>query len=95
MQNLLPLGGATGTVKRGKNMNKIRRNKLDRIRRQLEKVLDDLEAVQAEEEDCLDSTPEGLQNTERYEQSEIACGCLIEAAERLEAAINAINDATM
>lgn len=74
-------------------MNKARRNELDRIRGQLEQALNDLEAVQTEEENCLDSTPESLQNTERYEHSEIACGCLIEAVEGLEAAINAINDA--
>lgn len=75
-------------------MNKARRNELDRIRWQLEQALSDLEAVQTEEEDCLDNTPESLQNTERYEQSEIACGCLIEAVKGLEATINAICDAT-
>lgn len=75
-------------------MNTARRKELDRIRGQLEQALDDLEAVQAEEENCLDNTPESLQNTERYEQAEIACGCLLEAVEGLEAAINAISDAT-
>lgn len=66
---------------------------MDRICGQLEQALNDLEAVQAEEENCRDSTPEGLQNTERYEQSEAACDCLAEAVEGLETAINAINEA--
>lgn len=74
-------------------MNKPRRNELDRIREQLEQELNDLEVVQAEEEDSRDSTPEGLQNTERYEQSEVACDRLAEAIEGLETAINAINEA--
>lgn len=76
-----------------KDVNKARRSDLNRICGQLEQVLNDLEAVQAEEEDSRDSTPEGLQNTERYEQSEVACDRLAEAIEGLETAINAIIEA--
>ena len=74
-------------------MNKARRSELGRIRVQLEQALDDLEAVQSEEEDSLDSIPESLQNTERYEQSEAACNSLAEAVGNLEAAIEAISQA--
>lgn len=74
-------------------VNKARRGELGRIRVQLEQALDDLEAVQSEEEDSLDSIPESLQNTERYEQSEAACSSLTEAVENLEAAVEAISQA--
>ena len=73
-------------------MNKARRGELGRIRVQLEQALDDLEAVQSEE-DSLDSIPESLQNTERYEQSEAACNSLAEAVGNLEVAIEAISQA--
>lgn len=75
-------------------MNKTRRDELDRIRSRLEQALDSLEAVKSEEEDSRDNTPESLQYTDRYEQSEAACDSLAEAVGNLEAAIDAIIEAT-
>lgn len=72
-------------------MNKPRRSELSRIRGQLEQALSDLEAVQAEEEDSRDSTPENLQGTERYEESVAACDNLTDAVDGLNAAIDAIS----
>lgn len=72
-------------------MNKVRRGELERIRALIEQAQDDLEAVQAEEENCRDNTPESLQNTERYEQSEAACNSLAKAVGSLESAIDAID----
>lgn len=67
-------------------MNKDRRQELARICVRLEDVLSDLEAVQAEEEDCRDNTPENLQGTERYAECEEAC-------DNLDAAVTGVNDA--
>ena len=75
-------------------MNNPRRSELDRIREQLEQALNDLEAVQAEEEDSRDSTPENLQCTEQYEESEAACDNLTDAVDSLNAAIDAISQIT-
>lgn len=72
-------------------MNKGRRQELARICARLEDALSDLETVQAEEENSRDSTPENLQGTERYEESEAACDNLTDAVDGLTAAIDAIN----
>jgi len=74
-------------------MNKDRRQELERICVLLEEALSDLEAVQAEEEDSRDNTPESLQYTERYEQSEAACDNLVDAVSSLEDAITSIQAA--
>ena len=74
-------------------MNNDRRRELNRICGQIERALSDLEAVQAEEEDSRDSTPENLQGTERYEISEAACDRIAEAVDGLNAAIDAIAEA--
>lgn len=74
-------------------MNNKRRTELQRLSSQLEQILSELEAVQAEEEDSRDSTPENLWNTERYEQSEMACGSLGEAVDGLNSVIENIGDA--
>ena len=74
-------------------MNNKRRTELQRLSSQLEQILSELEAVQAEEEDSRDSTPENLWNTERYEQSEMACDSLGEAVDGLSSIIENISDA--
>ncbi len=59
----------------------------------VESALEDLEDVQAEEEDSRDNTPENLQGTDRYVICEEACDSIAEAVESLEDAINAIDQA--
>ncbi len=68
-------------------MNNPRRNELENILKLLESAKDRLEVVQADEEDSRDNTPESLQYTERYEQSEAACDNLADAVSSLEDAI--------
>ena len=73
-------------------MNKARRQELARICVRLEDALSDLEAVQAEEENSRDNTPESLQGTDRYAESDAACDNLVEAVSELETAIGLINE---
>ena len=74
-------------------MNKARRRELSHICVRLEDALSDLEAVQAEEENSRDNTPENLQTTERYENSDAACSKLLDAATELQNAIDSISEA--
>ena len=76
-------------------MNKQRRTELENILGLLERAKDRLEAVLGEEEESRNNTSEGLQYTERYEQSEAACDNLTEAVDSLDTAIEAVNQATV
>lgn len=76
-------------------MNKLRRNEFENILKLLESAKDRLEAVLDEEETNRHNTPESLQYTERYEQSEAACDSLTEAVDSLGDAIEAVNQATV
>ena len=78
----------------GEGMNKDRRQELAGICIRLGGVLSDLEALQAEEENSRDNTPENLQGTERYEESEAACDALADAVDGLNTAIDAISQIT-
>lgn len=73
-------------------MNNKCRSDLQRLSSQLEQILSELEAIQGDEENSRDSTPENLWNTERYEQSEMACDSLGEAVDGLGNVIENIND---
>lgn len=74
-------------------MNKSRRAELKSIITLIEDAKDRLETVLSEEEESKDGTPESLQYTERYEQSEAACERLTEAVDSLDDAIDAVNQA--
>ena len=69
-------------------MNKERRRRLRQIVDQGNQLLEDLRAIQEEEQDALDNMPESLQGTERYEAMEMAGELLEEAADNLEDLIN-------
>ena len=60
-------------------MNKIRRKNLQSIIDQLEELKGSLEDLQAEEEEYRDNIPENMQESERYEKADEACGNLSEA----------------
>lgn len=75
-------------------MNNSRRKEIYAIINQLEKakgteeienIISDIESVLFDEECARDNIPENLQESERYEMSDEACG-------NLESAIDALND---
>jgi hypothetical protein len=51
-------------------MNKDRRKRLRDICAEARQLLDRLDEIQQEEQDAVDNTPEGLQNTDRYARME-------------------------
>lgn len=65
-------------------MNKDRRKRLRLIVDQGNQLLEDLRAIQEEEQDALDNIPENLQGTDRYTDMETAAELLEEAADNLE-----------
>lgn len=50
-------------------MNTSRRKQIKSEIETIKKSIDALELIMSEEQDCLDSYPENLQNSERYEES--------------------------
>lgn len=73
-------------------MNRDRRKALAKIVNQAGDLLEQLRAIQEAEEEARDNTPEGLQNTERYEQMEQAAEILGEAADTLEDLISGLEE---
>ena len=74
-------------------MNRIRRKALRDIINVLEELKSFIEELQAEEEEYRDNIPENLQSSERYENADIACGYLYDAACCLDEAISNIDSA--
>lgn len=60
---------------------------------QIETIRDELEDINMEEEMARDNTPESLQDTERYAESERISDCLENAIENLEEAVSLIQSA--
>lgn len=72
-------------------MNKVRRKKLDAIiseienlKAELESVAEELEEIKVEEEEYIESIPENLQNSERYERAEATFDALESALDTLQ-----------
>lgn len=65
-------------------MNKDRRKRLRQVIDQGNALLEDLRAIQEEEQDALDNIPESLQGTDRYADMETAAELQEEAADNLE-----------
>jgi hypothetical protein len=86
-------GGITEGRFEGLTMNKIRRKNLQSIIDQLEELKGSLEDLQAEEEEYRDNIPENMQESERYEKADEACGNLSEAVDNLEEVISSIEAA--
>lgn len=74
-------------------MNKINAKNLQNIISQLNELKNRLGDLQAEEEECLDSIPESMKCSERYERAEEACENLEDAVNGLEDVINILVEA--
>lgn len=70
---------------RGDNTNKQRRQKINKIRQEIEKCKNDLESILDEERDCFDNMSENLQGSMRGYDSE-------EAIDVLESCIDELCD---
>lgn len=71
-------------------MNKDRRKRLKTIVDQGNQLLEDLRAIQEEEQNALDNIPESLQGTDRYADMETAAELLEEATDSLDDLISRI-----
>jgi hypothetical protein len=67
-------------------MNMQRRKRIEKAGRLLEELLEEITALQEEEQDAYDNMPESLQNSERGE-------AMYEAAEALESAVASLEEA--
>jgi prefoldin subunit 5 len=80
-------------------LNKQRRAEIskihDNISLQIETISrakEDLDLIREDEAFAMDSIPEGLQNSERYESMEEACEYLEEAIEKIDECVRQMND---
>jgi hypothetical protein len=74
-------------------MNKGQRERLSDLADRIAEARVDIEAIQEEEQDKVDNTPENLQNTERFETLSECNDSLMEAIDYLaeaEAALEAV-----
>lgn len=72
-------------------MNKPRRKqiqdvieKLSSLQSEMEVLIEEIEGIQADEEEYRDNMPENLQGSERYERADTACDALESAKDSLE-----------
>ena len=75
-------------------MNNERRKRITALTNQLTEIKEEIEALQQEEQDAYDNMPEGIQQSERGDNSEAALGDLEEAAEHCQSAAEALETAT-
>lgn len=73
-------------------MDKIRKARLCKCVRELHEVVEEVDAVKAEEEDVRDNTPENFQSTERYEICEAACDAMEEVVDLLNDVIEKLEE---
>ena len=69
-------------------MNKERKTQIKKLTNELEDVKTKLKYILRKEEWILDNTPENLQGTDRYSESENA----IDVVDNLESAIESLNE---
>ncbi|NBJ36595.1 hypothetical protein GE191_23360 [Serratia fonticola] len=74
-------------------MNADRRKRLSDLFVKIEIIKGEVEDVRDEEQDAFDSMPEGLQQSERGQKSEMAISCIEEIIDGLEQACDQINEA--
>lgn len=72
-------------------MNKERRTQIKKLTNELEDVKTKLKYILRKEEGILDNTPENLQGTDRYSESENAIDVL-DDVDGLESAIESLNE---
>lgn len=73
-------------------MNKERRTQIKKLTNELEDVKTKLKYILRKEEGILDNTPENLQGTDRYSESENAIDVLDDVVDNLEFAIESLNE---
>ncbi len=73
-------------------MNKERRTQIKKLTNELEDVKTKLKYILRKEEGILDNTPENLQGTDRYSESENAIDVLDDVVDGLESAIESLNE---
>ena len=73
-------------------MNKERRTQIKQLTNELEDIKTKLKYISRKEEGILDNTPENLQGTDRYYESENAIDVLNDVVDCLESAIESLNE---
>ena len=73
-------------------MNKERRTQIKKLTNELEDIKTKLKYILRKEEGILDNTPENLQGTDRYSESENAIDVLDDVVDDLESAIESLNE---
>lgn len=73
-------------------MNKSRRNEISTIIDRLVECLDELEALQEEEQECFDNLPESLQYAEKGETMQENANDLQNACEEIENIIESLQE---
>lgn len=73
-------------------MNKERRTQIKKLANELEDVKTKLKYILRKEEGIFDNTPENLQGTDRYSESENAIDVLDDVVDDLESAIESLNE---
>ena len=73
-------------------MNKERRTQIKQFTNELEDIKTKLQYISRKEEGILDNTPENLQGTDRYSESENAIDVLDDVVDDLESAIESLNE---
>ena len=73
-------------------MNKERRTQIKQLTNELEDIKTKLKYISRKEEGILDNTPENLQGTDRYSESENAIDVLDDVVDDLESAIESLNE---
>ncbi len=73
-------------------MNKERRTQIKQLTNELEDIKTKLKYISRKEEGILDNTPENLQGTDRYYESENAIDVLDDVVDCLESAIESLNE---
>ena len=74
-------------------MNKERRKEIQNLIDRIEELKWDLETIAEDEQAYLDSIPENLMNSERYEKAENAVGNLESAMDSLDDVTEALEEA--
>lgn len=73
-------------------MNMKRRKKLESVAERIAELSEELEMIQAEEQEYYDNVPENLQSSQRYEDSEEAIGMMETAIDYLNDAVDELED---
>ena len=73
-------------------MNATRRKRLRLIIEQAGQLLEQLQAIEEEEQTALDNIPESLQATDRYADMEMAAEAMAEAVDNLEEIISGLEE---